>query len=98
MITEEMIIKVGNIFKPHGYKGEMNVSLDLDALFFEDPHTPFFVKIDNLIVPFFVEYTGGANKSAFLKFDFLIFAFPKSTFLKFTFIKFASLKNIVYIF
>lgn len=69
MITDDMVWPVGRIFKPHGYKGEMNVDLNLDKEALEVSKPAFFVKIDNILVPFFVEKAGGgASGTAFIKF------------------------------
>ena len=69
MIREENLVGIGKIFKPHGYKGEMNIEISLDGDIFDNPCTPFFVKMDNIPVPFFVESVGGgANGTSFLKF------------------------------
>lgn len=69
MITQEIVTQVGKIFKPHGYKGEMNVDVDYGPELFANPKTPFFVKIDNILVPFFVERIGGgASGTSYMKF------------------------------
>lgn len=63
-----MLAPVGKIYKPHGYKGEMNVDILYGPELFVDPHTPFFVKIDNIPVPFFVETIGGGvSGTSFIK-------------------------------
>lgn len=68
MIKEEMVTPVGRLFKPHGYKGELNADITYDASLFDNPKTPFFIKIDNILVPFFVErISGGANGTSFIK-------------------------------
>lgn len=69
MITEDMVIPVGKIKKPHGYKGELGIEVFFERNLFDDPLTPFFVKIDNILVPFFVDsIKGGAKGVAFIKF------------------------------
>ena len=69
MIRQEDVAEVGKIFKPHGYKGEMNVDILYGPELFDEPKTHFFVKIDNILVPFFVEKIGGgATGTAHLKF------------------------------
>ena len=69
MITAEMITPIGHLFKPHGYKGELNADIIFDSSIFDDPETPFFVYIDNILVPFFVETIGGGqNNTSFIKF------------------------------
>lgn len=68
MIREEDLIVVGKIFKPHGYKGEMNVEIEYGAELFKDSKTPYFIKMDNILVPFFVETIGGGREgTSFLK-------------------------------
>lgn len=68
MITEDMVLPVGEIFKPHGYKGEMTVDIFYDAELFRNRERPFFIKIDNILVPFFVESIGGGSgKSTYIK-------------------------------
>lgn len=56
-----MVSPVGKIFKPHGYKGEMNVELYYPADIFKNPDRPFFISVDNIIVPFFVQSIGGGT-------------------------------------
>lgn len=69
MITDEMTAPVGRIYKPHSYKGEMNVDILYDRSIFRNRSNPFFVKIDNILVPFFVDSVGGgADKTSYLKF------------------------------
>lgn len=69
MITDEMVVAVGRLFKPHSFRGEVNADILYGRELFADPNTPFFVKIDNILVPFFVETVGGgSNKTSFLKF------------------------------
>lgn len=68
MITEDMIMPIGRIFKPHSFRGEINVEFDYDVVS-EDLEGEFlFVKIDNIPVPFRVEtLRGGRNQNSFLK-------------------------------
>lgn len=69
MIKEESVAPVARIFKPHGFKGELNLEISLDPEFFNNPKTPFFVKIDNIFVPFFVEnISGGSRMRSYIKF------------------------------
>lgn len=68
MITDDMLVPVGKLFKPHGYKGEMNVNFLYEKDIFEGSSVPLFIKIDNIPVPFFIEYLGGgADNASFLK-------------------------------
>lgn len=69
MIAEDSLCKVGRIKKPHGYKGDLSVDIFYEKEIFTDQATPFFVKIDNISVPFFVEtIRGGDSGRAFIKF------------------------------
>lgn len=69
MITEESVVAAGKLFKPHSYKGELNIDIFYDKSIYENPKTPFFIKIDNILVPFFVERIGGgSSRSSFIKF------------------------------
>ena len=69
MIAEENLIAIGKLFKPHGYKGELNVEIEFGKELLSDAKIPFFVKMDNIPVPFFVERIGGgASGYSFLKF------------------------------
>lgn len=69
MIDEASVVAIGKLFKPHGYKGELNADIQYGPELFEDGSTAFFVKIDNILVPFFVEKIGGgANGTSHIKF------------------------------
>lgn len=68
MIKEESLTVVGKLKKPHGYKGAIGVDMDFEKEIFADPKTPFFIKIDNIFVPFWVETIGGgSNGMSFIK-------------------------------
>lgn len=54
MIREEEIIEVGKFFKPHGLKGELNVTTIYDAGILEEGY-PLIVDIDGIFVPFYAE-------------------------------------------
>lgn len=70
MITDQMVIPVGYIKKPHGYKGSLGVEIFFERDIFSDSETPFFVKMDNILVPFFVDSIGGgADNMSYLKFS-----------------------------
>lgn len=70
MIAENSLIEVGRIIKPHGYKGEMSVDFSYETEYFKNPDIPFFLKIDNIPVPFFVETLNGRQKyKGFLKLE-----------------------------
>ncbi len=53
MITRDSLVEVGEIFKPHGIKGE--VTLTLDAPLQPSDLRCFILQIDGLFVPFFAE-------------------------------------------
>lgn len=53
MITRDRLVEVGEIFKPHGIKGE--VTLTLDAPLEPADLRCFILQIDGLFVPFFAE-------------------------------------------
>lgn len=68
MITDEMVAPVGRLFKPHGYKGEINFDALYEKNLYTVPGAALFIKIDNILVPFFVEkINGGASGTSFLK-------------------------------
>lgn len=52
MITEEEIIEIGTIGKPHGIKGELNVAVDDDVDL--DRLEKIALSIDGIYVPFFI--------------------------------------------
>lgn len=70
MINDKDIFSVGKILKPHGYKGEVGVEIDFDRTLYVDSNIPFFIKIDNIPVPFYVESVSGRNnKTLYIKFE-----------------------------
>lgn len=70
MITEGMVIKAGRTFKPHGYKGALKAESEFGGELLRTPGTPVFFKIDNILVPFFVEeLKEGASGGIFLKLE-----------------------------
>lgn len=69
MITEEMLWKVGKIFKPHSYKGEVSVELDYEPEELDFPGTPFFVLVDGIPVPFIMQsMRAQGSKNQIMKF------------------------------
>lgn len=69
MILEDKMISVGKIKKPHGYKGELGIETLFEKVLYTQKGVPFFVKMDNILVPFFVEKIGGGpNGMSFIKF------------------------------
>jgi 16S rRNA processing protein RimM len=54
MIEQEQLIAVGRINKPHGLKGEMNVTVT-DDVFDRVKKCPYFIcEMDGIYVPFFI--------------------------------------------
>ncbi|HOV70833.1 MAG TPA: ribosome maturation factor RimM [Dysgonamonadaceae bacterium] len=54
MILAENVVQIGQLLKPHGVKGEM--TLLFNRLSHSDIDTPYyFLEIDGIFVPFFVE-------------------------------------------
>ena len=68
MINNDNIIPIGYIYKPHGYKGDINVELFYDKELIKNYDGPLFLKIDNIPVPFFIENKReGNSKNWFIK-------------------------------
>ena len=55
MIEESMLIQSGQLFKPHGYKGEINAALDYPEEFYQIDKRALFMEIDGVYVPFFLK-------------------------------------------
>lgn len=70
MIESEQLIPVGRINKPHGLKGEMNVTVTNDV-FDSVKKCPYFIcEMDGIYVPFFIEtYRFRSDASMLLKLD-----------------------------
>lgn len=71
MIREEDIAEIGQLFKPHGVKGEISASFDDPDL---DPTSLrcLILKMDGLPVPFFIESARRRGEGSWLlKFDTL---------------------------
>lgn len=68
MITRDAITEVGEIFKPHGIKGELSLQLDADLT--PDALRCFILEADGIFVPFFVETARRRGENSWLvKFD-----------------------------
>lgn len=69
MIRKENLLQVGRLMKTHGVKGEVNLLFDKEL--FADVDSPFyFLEIDGVYVPFFVEEMRfGSSLSARVKFE-----------------------------
>lgn len=66
MITEDMLARVGKAFKPHGFKGEINVELEYDFGPEDLAGTAAFFNIDGIPVPFRIESVRNGQKENFL--------------------------------
>ncbi len=69
MIAEEKVYKIGIIGKPHGVKGEVSFRFDDDI--FDTVDADFLIlKIDGILVPFFMEeYRFRSDEVALVKFE-----------------------------
>lgn len=69
MIVKENVARIGRLLKPHGIKGEITLLFDKEP--YGDIETDFyFVEIDGIFVPFFVEEMRFASDiSARVKFE-----------------------------
>ncbi|HZJ79456.1 MAG TPA: ribosome maturation factor RimM [Dysgonamonadaceae bacterium] len=54
MIDEKKLFEIGKILKPHGVKGEVTVFFN-KAEFADTDHNYYFLSLDGMYVPFFVE-------------------------------------------
>ena len=69
MIKENEVFKIGKFIKPHGIKGEINLSFENDV--FDRVDCPYLIcRIDNILVPFFIEeYRFKGKETALIKFE-----------------------------
>lgn len=69
MIKENEVFKIGKFIKPHGIKGEINFSFENDV--FDHVDCPYLIcRIDNILVPFFIEeYRFKGKETALIKFE-----------------------------
>ena len=61
--------KVGYVVKPHGLKGEVTISLDLDAPVDWENLKSIFIEKKSQLVPYFIESISVRNDKAFVKLD-----------------------------
>lgn len=68
MIKEQEVYRIGRVGKPHGVKGELQVQVDDDV--FDRVDAEYLVlKIDGILVPFFMEeYRFKSDEVALIKF------------------------------
>lgn len=69
MIKQEEVFKIGKLAKTHGLKGEIAFRFDSDI--FDQVECPYLVlKIDEILVPFFIEeYRFKGSETALLTFE-----------------------------
>lgn len=68
-VTEDDVFCIGRLGKPHGVRGELDFQFD-DDIFDRVDADYVFVKIDGLLVPFFMEeYRFRSNETALMKFE-----------------------------
>lgn len=68
MITDSEVYKIGRVGKPHGVKGEVQVQID-DDVFDRVDAEYLFLRIDGILVPFFMdEYRFKSDEIALVKF------------------------------
>jgi 16S rRNA processing protein RimM len=69
MITDNDVLQIGRLLKPHGIQGEIVLLFDKEA--YADIDSPFyFFEIDGIFVPFFVEEMRfHTDISAYVKFE-----------------------------
>lgn len=60
--------KIGYVLKPHGLKGEVTLSIDLEAPDLNDLET-VFVEKDNRLIPYFIQTISVRGDKAFVKFE-----------------------------
>jgi 16S rRNA processing protein RimM len=61
--------KVGFIMRPHGLKGEVTISIDLDAPADWENLETIFIEKKSQLVPYFIEAISLRNDKAFVKFE-----------------------------
>ena len=69
MIEEKQLIKIGKLFKPHGYKGEINAVLDFPKTILESDIKAVFMDVDGAFVPFFPESVRPKGEDVLITFE-----------------------------
>lgn len=70
MINRDQLIEIGQINKPHGLKGEMNVTVENDIFDTVDDCPYLICEIDGIFVPFFIDsYRFRSDTTMLLKLD-----------------------------
>ena len=71
MIKEEEVYKIGKLGKTHGVRGEISFLFD-DDVFDRTDADYLILKVDGILVPFFIEeYRFKSDSNALMKFDCL---------------------------
>ena len=69
MIREEEVFQIGKLGKTHGVKGEISFLFD-DDVFYRVDADYLILKIDGILVPFFIEeYRFKSDSNALMKFE-----------------------------
>lgn len=61
------LYKAGFVMRPHGLKGEVTISLDVDAPADWDSLKSIFLEVKSQLVPYFIETISVRHDKAFLK-------------------------------
>lgn len=71
MIKKEEVVRLGTLSKPHGVKGEMQFTGDIDTV--NELPKPFIIcDLDGILVPFFIEsIRPKSNTSLLIKLDYV---------------------------
>lgn len=65
MIPSDSVISIGKFRRTHALKGELNATLEIDPLYFEEGN-PVIVSIDGIMVPFYVKSIREKGSTTFL--------------------------------
>lgn len=68
-MTTKTCYKIGFIMKPHGLKGQVTLSLDLEAPDNFDKIETLFVEVKERLLPFFVQTMSVKGNKAYLKLE-----------------------------
>lgn len=68
-MTTDTCYKIGFIMKPHGLKGQVTLSLDLEAPDNFDQIKTLFIEVKEKLLPFFIETISAKGNKAYLKLE-----------------------------
>lgn len=70
MINRNELLKIGQLYKTHGLKGELSFSMTHPDLFEENEYEYLFIEMEGIFVPFYIsEYRFKSNESGYITFD-----------------------------